>query len=189
MSRAVSHSTMNMSNSDFDSSFAKFAPSAWKNYTTKGDLKVWAREFARQFVHTYPGSTFLPVYYRLISYADSQMTSAEDAQKTAGTFPAKRTVNPSSTTVPVSRAVLNRILYRETCAWWNAFQMEGFDEDPSALDKFGHTLVGTERFVWHCARVLARNQHSTAEEMVPLVQGWLDAERSSNLDYFVGLHH
>ncbi len=189
MSRTVSHSTtMNMSNADFDAAVAKFAPTAWKNYATNGDIKVWAREFARQFVHTYAGSTFLPVYYRLISYADSQMSQKEVVQKEEGTFPAKRTVNPSSNTTSVDRATLHRILYRETRNWWSPFQFEGLHENPNAVDSFGDLIVGNERFVWHCAKVLARNQGSTAEDMVPVVQRWLDAERTRNQDYFNSLH-
>jgi hypothetical protein len=197
MSRTASHSTMNMSNADFDATVAKFAPTAYTHYTTNGDIKVWAREFARQFVHVYPGSTFLPVYYRLISFADSQMSKSEAVQKAEGTFPMKRTVNPSSATkstspsntLSVDRGTLNRVLYRETRAWWNAFQLEGHDENPNAVDKFGDLIVGNERFIWHCAKVLARTEGANAEDMVPIVQQWLNSERSRNQSYFNALHH
>jgi hypothetical protein len=184
MSRTASRSTMNMSNSDFDATVAKFAPSAWKHYTTNGDIKVWAREFARQFVHAYPGSTFLPVYYRLISYADAQMSQAEAVQKEQGTFPSKRVVNPSSAPSSVDRATLNRVLYREVNRWWSAFMLEGQDENPNAMDKFDHNTIGVERFVWHCAKVLANSHGSTAESMMPVVQGWLHSARTDNYDYF-----
>lgn len=195
MSRTASHSTMNMSNADFDTTVAKFAPTAYKHYTTNGDIKVWAREFARQFVHSYPGSTFLPVYYRLISFADSQMTKSEAVQKADGTFPAKRTTSASSatktasSTPSVDRGTLNRVLYRETRAWWNAFQLEGYDENPNAVDNFGDLIVGNERFIWHCAKVLARTEGTNVEDMVSIVQQWLNSERSRNQSYFNALHH
>lgn len=197
-SRTVSQNTTTMSTATFNDAFTKFAPSAWMSFQKGSDIKVWAREEARRFVHTVPGSTFLPVWYNLISYADTKLTTAEEAQKMAGTFPAKRTAEkivaapaaaaaaaaPSSV-VMLDRGMLNHILFREVNALWDAFQMEGYDEDGYTVDKNGDSPIGTERFVWHCSKVLARKQQASVESMVPIVEAWLSYARATREDAFV----
>jgi len=185
-SRTVTQNCTTLSNAAFNDAFSKFAPSAWMSFQKNSDIKAWAREEARRFVHTVPGATFLVTWYRLISYADAQLSAAEQKEKDAGVFPVKRTtpVAAASPSSSVDRATLNRILYREVTALWHAFQMEGYDMDENDVDVNGDSPVGVQRFIWHCAKVLARNQHATAESMVPLVQNWLQHARTSHPNAF-----
>jgi hypothetical protein len=166
------------------------------------ELKDWARTEARRYYHDVERTTSFPtVYYTLINFADEMMTRQEAAAPRSRTR--SHTAAPAAAPAPTralqrdqaivanvigsqneaeqrvraslareaeqrkGRAALNRILFREYSSWWDAFVAEA-DEDadrnaPSASD----------RFSWHCAKILGRQTGIRHEEIAPVVAAWV----------------
>jgi hypothetical protein len=151
------------------------------------ELKDWARTEARRYYHDVERTTSFPtVYYTLINFADEMMTRQEAVAPRSRTR--SRTAAPAAPATTLQRdqavvanviasqneaeqrkgrAVLNRILFREYSSWWDAFVAEA-DEDtdrnaPSASD----------RFSWHCAKILGRQTGIRHEEIAPVVAAWV----------------
>jgi len=173
-------SKVSSSSSVFLRNFTTFAPYAWQSYDGK-DLKAWARAEASRYYHEVDNATpFAQTYSSLCDFADIMMTKQEALrpltprqsvtalqrdQNIVSLFVADG--DQTSAETRLGRATLNRILFREHSRWWSAFVAEA-DEDtdrnaPSASD----------RFSWHCAKILGRQTGLRQSEIAEVVAAWL----------------
>ena len=175
-------SRMSSPSSSFKKNFITFAPSAWQSYMEGVDLKDWARAEARRYYHDVDNKTpFAHTYYALCEFADLSLTHEESATPLGRTRSRRASLTRDQALVSnfvsegeqtaaesrLGRAQLNRILFREYSRWWDAFVAEA-DEDttrgaPSASD----------RFSWHCAKMISHQTGLRAEAVAPVVAAWV----------------
>jgi len=180
--------------SSFVRNFSNFASTAWENYQDGMELKDWARAETRRYYHEVEKTTSFPtVYYSLINFADSTLTQLEQTQA-RGRSRSRTTkeVRERSTATPralerdqalvanftadgqqtaaeqrLARGQLNRTLFREHSRWWDAFVAEAAEDTergaPSASD----------RFSWHCAKMISRQTGVRSELVAPVVAAWV----------------
>jgi hypothetical protein len=65
------------------------------------------------------------------------------------------------------RQILNKIIFKEYNAWYQAFQ------DEAKEDSSNDAMTADERFQWHCAKVLSRKTDIRAKEIYPIIGAWL----------------
>lgn len=74
---------------------------------------------------------------------------------------------PTAAERRAGRAELNRILFREHTAWWDAFEAEAAEDmEEDAPD-------ASERFSQHCARIISCRTGLRADVIEPVVGAWL----------------
>jgi hypothetical protein len=171
----------------FTRNFATFAPTAWENYQNGMELKDWARAETRRYYHEVEKTTSFPTtYYSLITFADAMLSQQEEGQvrgrsrsRTVQTAPralerdqalaANFTADGQQTAAEqrMARGQLNRTLFREYSRWWDAFVAEAAEDTergaPSASD----------RFSWHCAKMISRQTGIRSELVAPVVAAWV----------------
>ena len=169
------------SNAAFLRNFSTFAPYAWKSYDGT-DLKAWARAEASRYYHEVDRNTpFAQTYSSLCDFADIMLTKQESLRPLT---PRRQSVtalqrdknivslfvsegDQTSAETRLGRATLNSVLYREYSRWWDAFVAEAEEDTernaPSASD----------RFSWHCAKILGRQTGLKQSAIAPVVAAWL----------------
>ena len=154
----------------FANQFTAFAPKAWTSYKKGADLPTWAREHARVFYHEVAPVPFLQVYHALLGFATTMQTygqtpAAPRGRQTAGV----RAEQTAAESRRCCRAELNKILYSEHSKWWDSFVAEAYDdEDDSA--------TASDRFSWHCAKILSRKTDLSQDDLATVVAAWLVAK-------------
>jgi hypothetical protein len=185
----------------YEKKLEAFAQTAWTRYNSQTtDIANWARQEARDFYHLCNGAyPFISAWRKLSEYGETCAADedrAEQRQEVAAkatrdfrkTSEARTT---RSTQVPTierdanlvtpfvedgqqtaaeeraGRAELNRILFREHTIWWDAFEAE------AAEDMEEHAADATDRFSWHCARLISRRTGLRQEIILPVVGAWL----------------
>ena len=150
-----------------------FLISAWSSYDSSSmSLSSWAREEARRFHHDVNKEMkFAEVYKTLMEFGTS-MTSDHSASKSlkgdsalVSLFVADGEMTEAEQRL--GRSKLNSFLYREYCHWWSAFVVEAKEDTqrdaPSASD----------RFSYHCARMMSRKTGLRDDLIAPVVAAWL----------------
>ena len=66
----------------------------------------------------------------------------------------------------MGRAKLNSILFREYALWWDAFVEEVAEDVKGAAS-------ATDRFSYHCARIISRKTGLRDDVVAPVVGAWL----------------
>jgi hypothetical protein len=141
-------------------------------------LKDWCRAQSRRFYHEVNKEVgFLQVYDALMIY-HTETANAKKAEPAPAPAPARLAADASLANVfaadgelteaeeRMGRAQLNKILFREHERWWSAFVCEAEDdEDDSA--------TASDRFSYHCARIISRKTGLRDDLIAPLVAAWL----------------
>lgn len=173
----------------YDKKLEAFYPVAWSRYNSSiTDIANWARTEARTFYHLTDGAySFVRAWQRLSDYGDARVFDASEERRmqreraaAQATHDFQRDANlvttfatfaedgePTAAERRAGRAELNRILYREHTAWWDAFEAEAaedMEEDaPDAADRFSQ----------HCARIISRRTGLRTDVIEPVVGAWL----------------
>ena len=166
----------------YEQKLEKFARVAWTRYNPSStDIANWAREEARTFYHLTDGAyPFISAWRTLSDYGETREADADNEhiqQRRQVAAEATRDFQLVSTftadgeqTVAerrAGRAELNRILFREHTAWWDAFEAE------AAEDMEEDSPDAAERFSWHCAKSISRRTGLRADVIAPVVDAWL----------------
>lgn len=177
----------------YEKKLEAFAQTAWTRYNSSTtDIANWARTEARAFYHLTDGAyPFLSAWRKLSEYGETREADAESerqqqrqqvaAQATREFRGASESLQrdaqlvttfatdgePTTAERRAGRAELNRILFREHTAWWDAFEAEAaedMEEDaPDAADRFSQ----------HCSRIIGRRTGLRADVIEPVVGAWL----------------
>ncbi len=174
----------------------EYAPVAWKRYNSSmTDIANWARNEARNFYHLWSSDaqvSFVSVWRFLCEYGESRESRAnmsipaqrsQVAQQAAREFQdaaqsaLNRDANLSTLFTPdgeqteaerrAGRAELNRILFREYTAWWDAFEAEAVE------DIAEDAPTASQRFAQHCSKILQRRTGLRTDLIEPVVEAWL----------------
>ena len=156
----------------FANQFTAFAPKVWTSYKKGMDVSTWAREQSRLFYHEVAPVPFLQVYHALLAFADTMLTQGPTPAAPRGRQTSATPLTRGEQTAAESRlarAELNKILYSEHSKWWDSFVAEARDdEDDSA--------TASDRFSWHCAKILSRKTDLSQDELAVVVAAWLVAK-------------
>jgi hypothetical protein len=133
------------------------------------DISSWAREKARVFYHDVAPVPFLQVFTALTAFADTMLTQGPTPPAPRGRQTAGAQAEQTAAESRLARAELNKILYSEHSKWWDSFVAEARDdEDDSA--------TASDRFSWHCAKILSRKTDLSQDELAVVVAAWLVAK-------------
>ena len=153
-----------------------FIASVAETYNPQDDLKDWCRTQSRRFYHEVNKEAGFPfVYDCLMTYHTE--TSKKSVQKHVPVASVEADASLASVFVAdgqmtdaeqrMGRAQLNKILFREFTHWWSAFVAEAREDieagAPSASD----------RFSYHCARIIRRKTGLRDDLIAPVVAAWL----------------
>jgi hypothetical protein len=169
----------------YEQKLEKFARVAWTRYNpSQTDIANWARTEARTFYHLCDGAyAFVSAWQKLVEYGENREADGEDerrqqrqqvAAEAARDFRDAQLVTTfaedgeqTAAERRAGRAELNRILFREHTAWWDAFEAEAAEDmEEDAPD-------AAERFSQHCARIISRRTGLRADVIAPVVGAWL----------------
>jgi len=155
-----------------------FIASVADTYNPQDDLKDWCRAQSRRFYHEVNKETgFRFVYDCLMTYHNG--VSKEMKVKHVTHAPAPLEVDASLASVFVAdgqmtdaeqrmgRAQLNKILFREFAHWWSAFVAEAREDTEAGAPS------ASDRFSYHCARIMSRKTGVRDELIAPVVAAWL----------------
>ena len=156
-----------------DSETERFLSSAWNSYDSSVlPLNVWAREEARRFYHSVSkDKKFADVYNMLMEFGSTMSVAVKPVPETLKDAPlAKLFVADGEMTDAewkMGRADLNKILFREHTHWWSAFVEEARE------DKEAGAPSASDRFSYHCARIISRKTGLKDNVVAPIVAAWL----------------
>ena len=154
-----------------------FIASVTETYNPQDDLKDWCRAQARRFHHEVSKEAgFRFVYDCLMTYHTG--TSKKAVQKAVAS-PTHLDADASLASVftadgelteaeqRMGRAQLNKILFREYTSWWSAFVAEAHE------DRTVDAPSASDRFSYHCARIIRRKTGLRDDLIAPVVAAWL----------------
>ena len=163
-----------------------FIMSVADTYNPQDDLKVWCRAQARRFYHEVSQEVGFPeVYDSLMLYhSPLEKTVAKAAAKAApAPAPASASLRPEGDASLASvfvadgqmtdaeqrmgRAQLNKVLFCEHTRWWSAFVAEAREDMQSGAP------TASDRFSYHCARIISRKTGLRNDVIAPVVAAWL----------------
>jgi hypothetical protein len=149
-----------------------FIASVAETYNPQDDLKDWCRSQARRFHHEVSKEAgFRFVYDCLMTYhtgtSKKQVSAApvEADASLASVFVADGQMTDAEQRM--GRAQLHKVLFREFTHWWSAFVAEAReDTEPGAPS-------ASDRFSYHCARIISRKTGLRDDLIAPVVAAWL----------------
>lgn len=145
------------------------------------DIANWARTEARTFYHLCDGAyPFVTAWQFLCAYAESRENESPQVRRDQVAQQAARDFQDASLTTVFAnngeqteaerragRAELNRVLFREYTAWWDAFETEAVED----MDVDAPTA--SQRFAQHCSKILQRRTGLRTNLIEPIVEAWL----------------
>ena len=153
-----------------------FIMSVADTYNPQDDLKVWCRAQSRRFYHEVSKEVgFRQVYDSLILY-HSPLEKTVSAAKVvplhvegdaslASVFVADGKMTDAERRL--GRAQLNKVLFCEHTRWWSAFVDEAREDTQSGAP------TASDRFSYHCARIISRKTGLRDDVIAPVVAAWL----------------
>lgn len=162
-----------------------FLVSAWNSYDSSTmSLSSWAREEARRFHHELNKDVkFAEVYETLMDFAKEMASISTPSYELSTNTKAdaamvKVIVEDGEMTDAeerLARKKLNAILHSEYNNWWDSFVLEE-SEDTSA-----DASSASDRFSYHCARIISRKTGIRDEVIAPVVGAWLIQKASTTV--------
>jgi hypothetical protein len=156
-----------------------FLISAWDSYDSSTmSLSNWARQEARRFHHDVNKEVkFAEVYDTLLEFGEGMVKDRSPSPRSP--VPEKLKGDAALVNVIVAdgemtdaeqrlgRSKLHSVLHREFCRWWGAFLLEAKEDTRSGAPS------ASDRFSYHCARILSRKTGLRDDLIAPVVGAWL----------------
>ena len=163
-----------------DKQVVDFIMSVADTYNPQDDLKVWCRAQARRFYHEVSKEVgFRQVYDSLMLYHSPLEKTAAKAAPAPASASLRLEGDASLASVFVAdgqmtdaeqrmgRAQLNKVLFCEHTRWWSAFVAEAREDMQSGAP------TASDRFSYHCARIISRKTGLRDDVIAPVVAAWL----------------
>ena len=159
-----------------------YAPVAWTRYNpSTTDIPNWARHEARNFYHLCDGAyPFVSAWQFLCDYGEACESNTRQDRRDQVAQQATRDFQDAALATTFTadgdqteaerragRAELNRVLFREYTAWWDAFEAEAVE------DMDADAPTASQRFARHCSKILQRRTGLRTDLIEPVVEAWL----------------